>query len=127
MDEKTLQILEYIKILEKLGEYCAFQVSRQKALELRPTVDLFEAQRRLAETSEAVNLLVTQSDVTIGGARDVREPVDLALHGGVLEPGDLLDVKYTMIAARNLSRRFERLSETYPRLADIVAQLPAFS
>jgi DNA mismatch repair protein MutS2 len=125
MDHKTLQILDYIKILERLGEHCAFPVSRQKALELRPTADLFEARRRMDETSEAVNLLVTQADITIGGARDVREPVDLALHGGVLDPADLLDIKYTLIAARDLARRFERLRESYPMLADIAAQLPS--
>ncbi|MBN1145885.1 MAG: Smr/MutS family protein [Anaerolineales bacterium] len=125
MDAKTLQILEYPKILERLAGYCAFQVSAEKALALRPTNDIFEARRRQAETREALRLLDTYSDLTIGGARDIRQPVDLALHGGVLSPGDLLDVKSTLVAARNLARTFERLGDQYPNLADIAAQLPS--
>ena len=33
-----------------------------------------EANRLLAETGEAVRLFVTRADLTIGGARDIREP-----------------------------------------------------
>ncbi len=123
MDEKTLHTLEYFKILERLVNYCAFSASAEKARALRPTNDIVEARQRLAETTEAVNLLVTRSDLTIGGARDVRAAVDLANHGGVLPPVDLLDIKYTLVAARNLMRTFERLAEQYPHLADIAAQL----
>ncbi len=124
MDSKTLQTLEYPKILERLASYTAFAVSADMARMLQPTTDLVEARRRLAETSEAVQLLVTHTDLTIGGARDIRQPLDLANHGGVLAPGDLLDVKFTLIAARDLGRIFERLTDQYPRLADIAGQMP---
>ena len=124
MDKKTLTTLEYPKILDRLAEYTAFPASRQLALNLTPTVDITEARRWLAETSEAARLLVTHDNLTIGGARDVREPVDLAVHGGVLTPADLLDVKSTLIAARNLARTFERLENQFPYLVDIAAQLP---
>jgi DNA mismatch repair protein MutS2 len=124
MDSKTLQTLEYQKILERLASYASFAVSADKARALQPTTDIEEARRRLAETSEAVQLLVTNTDLTIGGARDIRQPLDLANHGGVLAPGELLDVKYTLIAARNLGRTFERLASQYPNLADIAGQIP---
>lgn len=124
MDSKTLHTLEYTKILERLATYAAFAVSVEKARALRPTTDIEEASRRLAETGEAVQLLASHTNLTIGGARDVRQPVDLAVHGGVLLPSDLLDVKSTLIAARSLARTFERLAEQFPRLTDIAAQLP---
>ncbi len=124
MDEKSLTILEYPKILERLAAYCAFAGSAGKARALRPTIELEEARLRQAGTSEAVRLLVTHPDLTIGGARDVREQVDLARHGGVLVPTDLLDVKSTLVAARNLSRLFERLHDQYPRLSEVAARLP---
>ncbi len=125
MDAKTLTTLEYFKILDRLAGYTAFAVSADKARALRPTADIFEARRRLAETSEAVQMLVTHSDLSIGGARDIRAAVDLAAHGGVLAPVDLLDVKFTLIAARGLARRFERLAFQYPHLTEIVSRLPA--
>ena len=124
MDEKTLQTLEYYKILERVAGYAGFPASAEKVRALRPAVILEEARRRQAETSEAVQLLVVQADLTIGGARDVRELVGLTQRGGVLTPTDLLDVKSTLVAARTLARTFERLGDQYPRLFEIVSQLP---
>jgi len=124
MDAKTLHTLEYPKILERLAGYCAFTASAEKARQLHPTSDIDEARRRQAATREAVNLLMTHPDLTIGGARDVRLAIDLANHGGVLLPGDLLDVKSTLIAARNLARLFERLGGSYPYLTEIAQRIP---
>ena len=125
MDEKTLNLLEFPKILERLAGHCAFEASAELARALRPTADLFEARRRQSETAEAVRLLVTRGDIDIGGARDVRAPVDLARHGGVLAPNELLDIKYTLISARSLARTFERIAHEFPLLADVAQQLPA--
>ncbi len=124
MDDKTLETLEYPKILERIASYASFAPTAEKAAALRPLTDLKEALRLQSETQEAFSLLVTTPDLTIGGARDVREQVDLASHGGVLTPIDLLDVKSTLIAGRTLARRFERASESYPRLAEMAAQMP---
>jgi DNA mismatch repair protein MutS2 len=124
MDEKTLETLEFPKILDRIASFASFAPTAEKAASLRPLSDLKEAQRLQAETQEAFSLLVTTPDLTIGGARDVREQVDLASHGGVLTPTDLLDVKSTLIAGRTLARRFERVSEPYPRLAELAAQMP---
>lgn len=125
MDAKTLHTLEYQKVLERLAGYCAFAASTEKALNLHPTNNIDEAHLRLAETSEAVEMLVTRPDLTIGGARDVRQMVDLAAHGGVLAPTDLLDIKSTLVAARSLVRTFERLGERFPTLYGIASQIPA--
>jgi DNA mismatch repair protein MutS2 len=124
MDPKTLQTLEFPKILERLAGYCAFPASAERARQLTPSADIEEARIRQAGTREAVSLLNTHPDLTIGGARDVRAAVDLARHGGVLIPSDLLDVKFTLIAARNLERLFERLGGSYPTLTEIAQQMP---
>ena len=124
MDEKTFGTLDFPKILDRLASYTQFQASTDKALALRPTNDIVEAKRRQAVTREALALQRSRSELSIGGARDVRQPVDLAMHGGTLTPGDLLDVKYTLVSARNLTRIFERGQVQYPHLGDIVAQMP---
>jgi DNA mismatch repair protein MutS2 len=124
MDDKTLETLEFPKILERIAAYASFAPTAEKAAALRPLTDLKDAQRLQAETHEAFSLLVKTPDLTIGGARDVRGQVDLASHGGVLTPVDLLDIKSTLIAARTLVRRFERVGQSYPRLAELAAQMP---
>jgi len=124
MDEKTFQTLEYHKILQRVAEYTSFQPSIEKTTALRPTSDLAEAQNLQSETREAVQLLVTHPEFTIGGARDCREQIDLARHGGVLAPVDLLDIKSTLIAGRTLVRSIERVADPHPLLAERAAQMP---
>ncbi|MFU8771377.1 MAG: endonuclease MutS2 [Anaerolineales bacterium] len=124
MDEKTLVTLEYPKILERLADYCAFPASVEKARALRPTSSLEEAHRRQSVTREVVMLLSTSTNLTIGGARDIREKVELAERGGILLPTDLLDIKYTLISARTLARSFERLEGQVPNLTEITDRLP---
>ena len=123
MDEKTLHTLEYMKILDRLAGFCAFEASAELARSLRPTNNLFEAQRLQSETREALQLQVLHSDITIGGARDIRASIELANHGGVLTPQELLDVKYTLVSARNLVRTFEKSATLYPNLSAVASAM----
>jgi len=124
MDEKTLTTLEYPKVLERLASYCAFSASAEMARALRPSTKLHQVQRRLAETSDARQLLETRPETTIGGARDVRAYADAAARYAVLDPGQLLDIKYTLVAARGLRRYFERQGDIFPHITDIALRLP---
>ncbi len=98
MDRKSIQILELAKILDRLSKFTAFSASTSLALGLEPTTELAEAQRRQQETTEARRLLTVKPDLTIGGARDVRTFAQSAAIGGVLEAGEVLDVKNTLTA-----------------------------
>lgn len=124
MDAKTLQTLEYPKILERLAERCAFEGSTAKARNLRPTINLYEARRLQAETAEAIALLTTRPSTSIGGARDITNEVDAASRHAVLETSQILDIKSTLIASRELRRFFEREDQTYSMLAEIALRLP---
>jgi DNA mismatch repair protein MutS2 len=123
MDSKTLSVLEYPKILERLKAFCDFSASMELARALAPTDSYDLALARLAETTEARNLLSVQ-DIGIGGAHDVRPAADLAARGGVLDPQQLLDIKSTLISCREIKRSLERKTDEYPRLAQIAAGLP---
>ncbi|HNO94601.1 MAG TPA: endonuclease MutS2 [Anaerolineales bacterium] len=123
MDSKTLNVLEYPKILDKLAGYCDFSASMALARELDPTDSYDLAIARLAETTEARKLLSVQ-DVSIGASHDIRQAADLAARSGVLDPQALLDVKSTLIAARELKKTFEKKEDEYPRLCLIAEGLP---
>jgi DNA mismatch repair protein MutS2 len=123
MDNKSLHTLELPKILERLAESAAFSASAALARALSPTADLAEAQRRQAETSEARLLLSVKTELTIGGAHDVRPQAVAAARGAVLEPSELMELKDTLIAARTLFRTFEKLGAQFPRLSAIAAGL----
>ena len=123
MDEKTLHTLEYHKVLQKVAAFTAFAVSNEKALKMRPTADITIARKWLAETREARQYFVTHNEQTIGGARDIRPFVDLATHGGTLAAQDLLDIKFTLVAARMLARNFEKSITQFPHLCEIISQI----
>ncbi|MCX6067190.1 MAG: endonuclease MutS2 [Chloroflexi bacterium] len=122
MDSKTLHVLEYHKILERLAANCDFSASAALARSLEPTTSYDTALLRQQETSEARKLISVQ-DVSIGGAHDVRDKVQLARRGGVLEAVDLLDIKYTLISCRELKRSLLGKAGA-PEGAELQARLP---
>src|SRR5512146_2584842 len=122
MESKTLQVLEYDKILTRLAGFCDFSASADLARALQPTSSYDEAVRLLGETTEA-RLLLSTHDMTVGASHDIRPSVELAVRGGVLDPHALLDVKSTLIACREIRKSL--LNDLrYPRLAHIAAGLP---
>jgi DNA mismatch repair protein MutS2 len=123
MDAKTLQVLEYPKILERLKSFCDFSASMDLARSLEPTDSYDLALARLAETTEARKLFSFQ-DIGIGGAHDIRPAADLAARGGVLDPQQLLDIKSTLISCREIKKSLERKTDEYPRLAQMAIALP---
>jgi len=124
MDSKTLHVLEYHKILERLKSYCDFSASMDLARALQPTANFDEAQRLLSETTEARLLFSTNDIIGIGGAHDIRPAVDLAARGGVLDPQQFLDIKSTLISCREIKKSLEKKTDEYPRLSQIAIGLP---
>src|SRR5688572_28630156 len=122
MDAKTLPVLEYPKVLERLKAFCDFSASMELARTLEPTDSYDLALARLTETSEARKLFSIQ-DIGVGGAHDIRPAVDLAARGGVLDPQQLLDIKSTLISSRDLKKSLERKTDEYPRLAQLAVGL----
>jgi DNA mismatch repair protein MutS2 len=123
MDSKTLNVLEYPKILDHLAGFCDFSASMELARELEPTSSFELALARTAETTEARKLLSMQS-TGVGAAHDIRPQADLAARGGVLDPHALLDVKSTLISCRDLKKSFEKRADEYPRLTQVALGLP---
>lgn len=119
MDEKSLHILEYDKILHILAGYASFSGGEELARRLRPTTQQLEAELWQTQTQEAVQLLDNHTNVTIGGARDVRPAIDNAFRGFTLLPEDFLAIKGTLEASRALKRQLQKLHDAYPHLADI--------
>ncbi len=139
MERKTLQVLEYDKILARLAAFCDFSASADLARALQPTSSFDEAARLLAETTEA-RLLLTTHDMSVGGSHDIRPYADLAVRGGVLDAHALLEVKSTLIACREIRKSLLGRSATaapantreeshaaeprFPRLAHLASSLP---
>ena len=123
ISEKTLATLELHKILQDLASYTTFGAGEEFAIELYPSTELEEVQLWQRETAEAVALLEERSNVTVRGARDVREPVIKALRGVVIEPSTLLDIRYTLRRGSTLKRTLGRMGATFPLLAELANEI----
>ena len=123
MDSKTLNVIEYHKVLERLAAHCDFSASQALARQLEPTTSFELARARQQETTEA-RMLLSLHDLTIGGAHDIRPKVDLARHGGVLDAPDMLDIKSTLISCRELKKTLEKMEPQFPRIGGLALSLP---
>ncbi|NLE75261.1 MAG: endonuclease MutS2 [Chloroflexi bacterium] len=122
MDDRHLDTLEFPKILARLARHTSFPAGRELAEGLRPTPYLSEARARQEETSEARQLLAT-SGGSLGGARDVRPLLGRAHRMSVLLPGELLDIRQTLLAGRTLRRQLTQGRGAAPRLAEIASRI----
>ncbi len=130
MNDKTLNTLEFPKVRERLAAHASFSLGKSLALELKPSTDIAEVRRWQRITSEAVRLLSLRPDITLGGARDVRDITRRAELGSVLDTSDILMVADTLRASRNLRNLIVRTAEqksgleTLSFIADGMTLLP---
>jgi DNA mismatch repair protein MutS2 len=123
MNEKSITVLELPKILDQLAKHASFSAGVELCRALRPTNDLRVALDRQRETAEAVALLESKTEISLGGARDVRDAVEHASRGVILEPPTFLDIRTTLRRATTLKRLLTRLRNQYPALGSIAEGL----
>lgn len=125
MHEKSIQTLEFPKILAKVAHEAAFSASKELVLSLEPTTDIEEARRRLAFTSEATRLIDLNADIGVRGAHDIRPLLVRASRDGVLTASDLVEVLATTRSILYVARSLDKLDpEVFPLLRALGADIP---
>ena len=104
MDQKSLRVLEYNKIIDLLATKASSSLGLKYIEELKPKPDYKEVKDMLEETSEAQGILIKRGHVNLGGIQDISDSVKRAEIGAVLDPGGLLKISDNLRAARNLKR-----------------------
>ena len=102
MEERTLRILEFDKIKDKLVSLCSSGLGKELASELLPRKEAEEVERMLSETTDAVDFILRRGSPPLGGIHDIRDTLRRVRTGIALNPGELLLVADTLRAARNL-------------------------
>ena len=124
MDPKAIRVLEYNKIIEKLALECASKLTARQASELTPQTDAVWIKEALADTGEAVTVLMKKGTPPFGSFYDVAGQAHLAARGAALTMKQLLELAYNMAAAR---RTAEYLSSDLPELPRIDGLVSAIS
>src|SRR5258708_33223445 len=123
MEYQSLRPLEFTQVCSQLAAHAAFSVSETLALELEPSDDLARVMTWQQETTEARKLLDQQPQLSIGSARDVRTLTRVARVGGMVPANEFLDLRGTLLSARNMRKDILRAAESFPRLAFIAQGL----
>lgn len=102
MNERTLRVLEFDKIIDRLKSLTASDLGRELVQELAPQTDFNTVERMLAETSDGVSCIMRRGSPPLGGISDIRYSLKRLDIGGILNPGELLKLGGVLRAARKL-------------------------
>ncbi len=123
MNQKTLERLEFPRILELLADRTGFAISRELALQLKPFNQFNWVELALKETSEARMLLDRVGEVNTGGLRDIRLSLDQVNLGRTLDASEYLDIRDCLQAMTRLGRYLRQLPADYPTMVDLGSQM----
>ncbi len=127
MDARTLRVLEFDKVLDQLARHAQTSMGRERCLKLRPRSDIAWIQRRLDETEQARRLLREFGAPPLGAIRDIRDLLQAAEVGRVLEPHELLQVRDVADGLGRLRDYFRQGREQAPALWEIASQIGDYS
>lgn len=107
MNEHTLHVLEYDKIIKTVAEYAASEPGRSAVLALGPELEYGAASRRLDETRECMRIIAAGGEPQLSGIKDIRPQLEKMKASGIaLSPAELLDISSTITAGRRVRAFF---------------------
>lgn len=123
MNPKSLLLLEFHKVLDKLRSYASFDLSDKLAARLRPTSSLEKALIFQEQTRQARLLLLLTDDLHFRGAVDMQPLADQAKHQMTLEASSLLAIRNSLVLSRDGRRTLLEKAEDAPLLAEMSERL----
>ncbi len=127
MDAKSIAVLEFPKIIDRLAELCGSPGGRELALKLEPTGDPEEVRRRLASTSEARRLANIKPNFHMGQAPEVDASLLAASRAAILSTPDILEVGILLRTARHTKNQLAPLARETPQLARLAQRIADFT
>jgi DNA mismatch repair protein MutS2 len=124
MDDHSLKVLEFYRILEILKEFSISPLGQKRCLALRPSKDLHLIQSRLAEVLELKEILKTLGDIPIRGLKDIEAVLKrLEMEGAVLSVQEIMDIHQQMVLCKGIKRFFLKSEIKAPHLQERVSKL----
>lgn len=123
MKERTLRVLEFTKIRDRLASKAMTDMGRERCEALVPSSNMTEIQRMQAETEEATVILQYVGASPLVPFSDVRASLTLAEKGATLSPKALLEVTALMQSARAARKALDTERDNTPILKDLAQRL----
>ena len=110
MKERTLRVLEFTKIRERLASKALTPMGAERCMALTPSCNLPEIEMWQAETEEATVILQYLGGSPLVAFEDVRTSISLAEKGATLSPKALLTIASLLAAARSARNALDTLN-----------------
>ena len=102
MKSKALKTLEYNKIIELLSSQATSAPAKEQLLKMQPMTNIGDIRDALAETSEAVRVIMLKGPAPLGQIYDIEDALYFARKGGSLTMRQLLQVLYNLKVTSNV-------------------------
>ncbi|HQQ00578.1 MAG TPA: endonuclease MutS2 [bacterium] len=117
MNDHTLAVLEYEKVIALLRSLAFSNLGRQRVDNLRPRTDPTQIRYELAETTEMRRLWEAKQDPPLDGLHDLSGPLKKAgIGGAMLEPPEFLQIKDCAVAARRIQSALREIRVKAPHI-----------
>jgi len=128
MNEKSLRVLDYGKIIDRLADKCTSSLGRELVEALQPMTVFEDIMQCLKETSEAQGIIFQRGNIPLGGIHDIIHLVRRTEIGSYLDPGQLLHLKETLAVARKLKSFFknDNIDRKFPIIEGLAEGLSTF-
>ena len=123
MKERTLRVLEFTKIRDRLASKAMTDMGRERCEALVPSSNMTEIQRMQAETEEATVILQYVGASPLVPFSDVRASLTLAEKGATLSTKALLEVAALMQSARAARKALDTERDNTPILKELAQRL----
>ena len=123
MKERTLRVLEFTKIRDRLASKAMTEMGRERCEALVPSSNITEIQRMQAETEEATVILQYVGASPLVPFSDVRASLTLAEKGATLSTKALLEVAALMQSARAARKALDTERDNTPILKELAQRL----
>jgi DNA mismatch repair protein MutS2 len=130
MNDKTLRVLEYNKIVERLIEKAESQLGKEMAEKIKPSTNIDEVEYLQRETKEALKLIIKKGNPPLYGIYDISNELKMAEIGGTLSPKSLLKISDSLRVSRSLKRYLKEIKEDeiseFPIIQELISDLRVF-
>jgi len=128
LNKKTLKVLEYNKIIDRLAEKAESQLGKDEISDIKPLDNKNAIEGLLMETEEALTLIIKKGNPPLYGIHNIKNQVKRAEIGGSLTPENLLKICDMLRVSRNLKRFIKEAEEdgSYPIIKAIIDSLRVY-
>lgn len=117
MQEKTLDVLEYGKILDRLAGFARSSLVKMQIQDLRPSTDIYYINQELEYAASMEKVIRENGNIDLFGLYDLKEIVAYIRKNGILDPADLIKILDLLRVSSYLKDYGENIED--PLIGDI--------